>query len=101
MLKAENYSHKDKRWLGWIHEQPEAAQCLFCTNAATDWCHVEHGSSRSGDFMGHPACHDHHMAIYHAPQGVVPIIKTATVQRALAYWFTFDLPTLLARYTAL
>lgn len=100
-LDRAEYSRKDPAFIRWVKTQPEARECLFCTQPATDWCHVEHGSSRASDFLGHPACHEHHMTIYHTQRGAVPIIKTATVQRALAYWFTFDLGNLIRRYAAL
>jgi len=100
-IDRDEFSCKDLAFVRWVKTQPEAGECLFCTNPATDWCHVEHGSRRASDYLGHPACHEHHMAIYHTPQGVTPVIKTATVQRALAYWFTFDLGNLIRRYKAL
>ena len=95
-----DYQHLDKRWLRWVRTQPEALECLFCTSAASEWAHVEHGSNRRSDFVGYPACHDHHMMIDHAPRGAVALVNEGLRRRALAYWFTFDLSTLIARYTA-
>ena len=100
-MEAADYQHADPKWVKWVKEQPEARECLFCTNAATDWCHVEHGSSRCSDFVGYPACNDHHIMLDHAPRGSHSLVKESTVRRALAYWFTFELSALIARYTEL
>lgn len=97
-MRAADFQHTDPRWIKWVKQQPEARECLFCTLPATEWCHVEHGSTRVSDFMGFPACHGHHMILDHAPRGTSPMVKEATVRRALAYWFTFDLSALIARY---
>lgn len=98
MLREQDFRRLDEQFLAWVRQQPETRQCLFCTNAATDWCHVEHGSSRQSDYMGFPACNGHHMMLDHTPRGSAPMVKDGTVRKALAYWFTFGLANMLRRY---
>ena len=87
-------------WRGWVMHQPESATCLFCTRPATDWCHIEHGSFRRGDYLGFPACHEHHMMLDHTPRGPghARLLKESHVKIEIAYWCTCELPVLIHRY---
>ena len=89
----------DPKWLAWFAERPESQECLFCTLQATETCHIEHGSNRKTDFLVYRACHDHHMAVDHAPRhGEVRILREQQIRHALAEWCTFTLSRLIREY---
>ena len=87
----------DPAFLRWVHHH--MGGCLFCTQKATDWCHVQHGSSRTSDYLGFPACNACHMALDHAPRhGERKLLKDAYVKECLAWWFAVDWQILMRRY---
>lgn len=86
-------------FLKWVHDG-HLGECLFCSQKATDWCHIQHGSNRWSDYLGYPACNPCHMAIDHGPRshGERKILKDAYVRECLAWWFTGDWQVLIRRY---
>ena len=95
-----HFDRFDKRWLAFVHlEMDQGIECLFCKNPATDWCHIQHGSNRTSDFLGYPACSGCHHQLDHQPRGRLYTLKAARVKACLAEWFAFGLPLLINAYT--
>lgn len=97
------WDRRDPAFLAYVHTHVtngSSTECLFCTRPADSWCHIQHGSNRSSDFLGFPACNGCHHQLDHAPRGRQHILKAGWVKVYLAEWFAFGLPPLLNDYTA-
>lgn len=99
MIPAQ-WDRRDPAWMAWIHEHvlDGSTECLFCTNPADSWCHVQHGSNRSSDFLGFIACNACHHDLDHSARGQRHLLRDSLVKAYLAEWFAFALPPLLADY---
>ena len=94
------WNRMDPAFLAYVHEYviDGARECLFCIRPADSWCHIQHGSNRSSDYLGFPACNDCHHQLDHTPRGRQHTLKAGRVKVVLAEWFTFELPPLLDEY---
>ena len=89
--------------MAWVHEMvlDGVTECLFCSRPADSLCHIQHGSSRTSDFLCYIACNSCHHQLDHSPRGRQHTLKEGWVKTVLAEWFCFGLPPLLADYEEL
>lgn len=85
-------------WLTFLHGQLQepGLECCFCSQLATDVCHLEHGRRNRDDWLVYVGCRSCHTQVDHGPRatGETGALREGVVRKQLALWFTYDLPRL-------